>query len=128
MIRTLSYLNLIFAVLYFLEYLQNGNSFVISGLLATVIFNWLALRSLETEQFRWTVFQWLTALFTFSFALFTAYGAIVVLLDAMEYHYYPVATIGLIVCGLFFALSILFHLYLSLGKSIRKKSDQLFDN
>jgi hypothetical protein len=128
MISTLSYLNLIFSVLYFLEYLQNSNPFVIGGLLAVVIFNWMALRNQEKNQFQWTFVQWITALLTVCFAVFTGYSAVVVLLGAIEYHYYPAAAILLVTAGLLFAITILFHLYLNLDKSIRKKSDQLFDN
>ena len=128
MIRTLSYLNLIFAVLYFLAYLQNSNSFVITGLLAVVVFGWMTLRSLEKEQFKWTVLQWIAGIMTFFFAVFTGYSALVVLLGAIEYNYYPVSAVVLISCGLLFALSVLLQLYLSLVKSILKKSDQLFDN
>ena len=128
MIRTLSYFNLLFAVLYFLGYLQNSGAFVISGLLAVIVFNWMALRSLENEQFQWTVFHWAAAILTLSFAAFTGYTATTLLLDVVEYRYYPAPAITLISCGFIFTLAILFHLYLTLAKSIRKKSDQLFDN
>jgi len=128
MIRTLSYLNLIFAVLYFLQYLQNGNSFVISGLLAAVVFNWMALRSVENGQFKWTAFHWIIAVLTLCFAVLTGYSAVIILLDAIEYNYYPITSILLFGSGLLFSAVILFHLYLCLVKSIQKKSDQLFDN
>ena len=120
--KTLSYLNLIFAVLYFLEYLQNGNPFAIAGVLAVVIFNWMELRGLEREQLKWPVFQWVTAALTLCFALYTGYSAVILLLDAIEYHYYPLASILLISSGLGFTLAILLHLYLGLKKSIIKKT------
>jgi len=128
MISKLSYLNLTFSVLYFLQYLQNSNSYVISGLLAVVLFNWMALRSQEKERFEWTVLHWFTALLSLSFAVFTGYTAVTVLIGSMEYRYYPFTSLMLIAAGILFTAAILFHLYLSLNKSIRKKSDQLFDN
>ena len=123
MIITLSYLNLLFAVIYFLAYLQNGNAFVISGLLAAVVFNWLSLRKTETGSLKWTVFDWLIGGITCCFAGYTTYSSVVLLTDAIGYNYYPASVTVLIGCGMVFGLTLIFQLYLALVKSIQKKSE-----
>ena len=123
MLRTLSYFNLIFSVVYFLAYQQNGSSLNIAGLLLVVIFNWLALQKLERGIFSFSVFDWLLALLTAVFALFTSYSAVLLILDVLEYAYAAWNTILLIAAGLTFALAILLQLFLAVLKILRKKTD-----
>lgn len=123
MLKTLSYLNLIFAVCYFLGYLQNSNALVISGLLASLVFNWLALRNLEREQFKRTLFVVFLALATLMFALYIGYSAVFLLTDAIAYQYYPLNTVLLIISGVFFAFSLLLHVFNSALKYSVKKDD-----
>lgn len=123
MLKTLSYLNLIFAVAYFLEYLQNGNRLTILGLLGVVVYNWLVLRNLEREELKWSVLQWVLACSSLCFALFIGYGAVVLLLDAIDYKYYPWNSVMLITAGTCFMLSIIFHLFISRIESSSKKDD-----
>lgn len=123
MLKTLSYLNLIFAVAYFLEYLQNGNRLTIIGLLAVVVYNWLVLRNLEREELKWSLLQWILACMSLSFGLFIGYGAVNLLLDSIEYKYYPWSSVMLITAGACFMLSIIFHLFISRIESSSKKDD-----
>jgi hypothetical protein len=119
MLRTLSYLNLIFAVLYFLAYLLNGNRWVVFGLLIVIVFNWMVLRSMETEQAKWSLLQWVAGLVTLLYASYTGYSAVLLLTDAIEYHYYPAETILLISSGLLFSFFIVLQLLMSLYKKNR---------
>ncbi|MBB5635608.1 uncharacterized membrane protein YjjP (DUF1212 family) [Pedobacter cryoconitis] len=119
MLRTLSYLNLIFAVLYFLAYLLNGNHWVVLGLLITVVFNWMILRGMETEQLKWSFFQWLTGIITVLFASWLGYSTILLLMNTIEYHYYPAETVVLIISGLLFSFTIFLQLLISLYKKNR---------
>lgn len=128
MIRTLSYLNLIFAVIYFLAYLQNGSFEAITGILMVVVFNWMVLRGLEKDSPKWTAFQWVNAALSLLFAVYISYGATILLLDAISYQYYPMSSMLLSGSGILFALSIFFHVYLAFRNRITKKADQLFDN
>ena len=123
MLRNLSYLNLIVAVLYFLGYLQNGNALAIAGLLSVVVFSWLVLRSLERESFRWSLPQWFLSFTSLLYALFLAYSAINLIIDAVGYQYFPLNVVLLIASGLLFALLIILQLFFSLKKFIRKKTD-----
>jgi len=123
MLKSLSYLNLIISVSYFLAYLQNASRLVVLGLLAVVIFNWMMLVNLERERFQPSLVQWIFAAVTLFFAVFLGYGAIQQLLDAIGYYYYPGSMILLIAAGLFFTLTILFHLFLSWSRNSVKKDD-----
>ena len=119
MLRTLSYLNLLFAVLYFLAYLLNGSRWVVFGLLIVIVFNWMILRSIETLQIKWSVFQWLAGVITLLFASYMGYSAVLLLTDTIEYHYYPAETILLISSGLLFSFIIVLQLLMSLYKKNR---------
>jgi hypothetical protein len=123
MLRTLSYLNLIFAVLYFLSYLLNGNRWVVFGLLIVIIFNWMVLRGMETLQIKWPVLQWLAGAVTLLFASYMGYSAVLLLIDTVSYHYYPTETILLISSGLLFSFTIFLQLLISLNKKIDKKCE-----
>lgn len=123
MLKTLSYLNLALAVCYFLGYLQNSNALVVSGLLAGMVFNWLVLRDLERQQFKRGYFVYLLGLATLLFAAYIGYSAVLLLLDAIGYQYYPFNIILLISSGLFLALCLLLHLLNSAFKYSAKKDD-----
>ena len=120
MLRTLSYLNLIFAVLYFLTYLLNGNRWVVSGLLIVIVFNWMVLRNMETEQTKWSVLQWAAGFVTLLYASYMGYSAVLLLIDTVSYHYCPAETVLLIVSGLLFS----FTIFLQLLTSLYKKTDK----
>jgi len=121
MIKVLSYMNLIFAVLYFLQYLQNGSTAAITGILAVVVFNWMVLRNLEEEQVKWFVVQCILAGISFLFALYLGYSAMLLLINDMVYNYYPLNTIWIITQGLLFTSALLFHLFLCWSEFINKK-------
>ena len=116
MLRTLSYLNLILAVVYFLGWLQNGSGWIIAGLLFTVVFNWLVLRSMEQAISGWSFAQWFTAVFTLLFALFTGYSATLLSLSTIEYSNYQWNTLLLIFLGFLFSGTLLIQLFLSRPK------------
>ncbi|MBB6499681.1 hypothetical protein [Pedobacter cryoconitis] len=121
MLRTLSYLNLVFAVVYFLAYLQDGNRIVVFGLLVVVVFNWMALLNLENEKRDWSLWQWLCAGITLLYALYMGYGAVSLFIDAIGHHYYPGVTIRLIISGLLFDFTIFLQLLKSWYEKIDKK-------
>ncbi|MET1053748.1 MAG: hypothetical protein ABWY16_00430 [Pedobacter sp.] len=121
MLRTLSYLNLIGTVCYFLAYLQNGNSIVITGLLGVIVYQWLSLRNQERGQSSWTVIQLIFAFLTLVFALYLGYGGFSLLLSLMEYQYYPLSSLTLVGYGLLLMFSLLFHLFFSWRANSVKK-------
>lgn len=123
MLRNLSYLNLIMAVLYFLGYLQNGNALAIAGLLSVVVFSWLVLRSLEREKLWWSFPQWILSFTSLLYAASLAFSAVNLVIDSIGYQYFPANVILLIVSGLLFALLIILQLFFSLRIFFRKKTD-----
>jgi hypothetical protein len=123
MLKAISFFNLIFAVVYFLVYLQNGNRWIVLGLLTVVVFNWIVIRSLETGQLKWTALHWAFVLPDVSFGVFTGYNHILLLTDVIAYHYYPWNTVRLITSGLVFATAILLQVFLSWFEFKLKKTD-----
>jgi hypothetical protein len=124
MLRTLSYLNLIAAVCYFLVYLQNGSRLIIAGLLCAVVYQWLVLRSEELGQGGGNpVMQRIFAALSLLFALYLGYSAALLLLSAVEYQYYPENMLLLTGSGLLLMLGLLFHLFLSWRANSVKKDE-----
>lgn len=121
MLSLLSYFNLLLSVVYFFAYLQNGNSWAISGLLIVVVFNWLTLRGHEKQEFQWSVLQSLVAVPAILFAVYIGYSAVLLIIDAVAHLYYPWNTLLLIASGLIFAFTIFFQLVLSYLKHSGKK-------
>jgi hypothetical protein len=128
MLKTLSYFNLIFSVIYFLVYLQNGGFGPVSALLGVVVFSWMVLRGLENEQKKWPLLQWVSAVMSLIFAGLTGYGAVVLLLDAIEYQYYPLQVLLLIVSGFLFTATVLLQLIRAYCNNYSKIIEQPFDN
>jgi hypothetical protein len=128
MLKTLSYFNLIFSVIYFLVYLQNGGYGPVSALLGVVVFSWMVLRGLENEQKKWPLLQWVSAVMSLIFAGLTGYGAVVLLLDAIEYQYYPLQVLLLIVSGFLFTATVLLQLIRAYCNNYSKIIEQPFDN
>lgn len=123
MLRTLSYVNLVGTVCYFLAYLQNGSGPVILGLLGVVIYQWLSLRSLELGQSNLTPINLFFAILTLVFAIYLGYSSFSLLLSSMQYQYYPWSSLLLIGAGILLTLSLLFHLFLSWRANSVKKSE-----
>jgi len=128
MLKTLSYFNLIFSVIYFLVYLQNGGFGPVSALLGVVVFSWMVLRGLENEQKKWPLLQWVSAVMSLIFAGLTGYGAVVLLLDAIEYQYYPLQVLLLTVSGFLFTATVLLQLIRAYCNNYSKIIEQPFDN
>lgn len=122
MLSKLAYFNLLFSVLYFFTCLQDGGRWAIAGLLLVIVFNWATLRSVEKQQFTWTVLHWITGGFSIIFAAYLSYGAIMLFLDAAAHEYYPMTTVLLLVSGLIFAFSIIFQVILAYIKKTDKKN------
>lgn len=122
MLSSLSYLNLIAAVLYFLVYLQNGSSWPVAGLLCVIVFNWMTLRSMERGQAKWSVLQWFLSFLSLLYALFLLYSAGNLTLGAINYHYFPLNSSLLVVSGLLFAVLIILQLFLGFREIVVKKS------
>ena len=123
MLRTLSYLNLIGTVCYFLVYLQNGNPTIILGLLSTIVYQWLILRSQEQERGAWGIIEGFFAVLSLVFALYLGYSAVLLLISVIEYEYYSWNSMLLIGSGLLLMLALLFHLFLSWREKLVKKDE-----
>lgn len=122
MLKNLSYFNLVLAVCYFLLYLQNGSSFVIAGLLGVVVYNWIILRNMERSEKAWKLWQVIPLLLSLFFALYTGFSSFELLLDALDYHFFPAGTVWMIIMGSVFVMAIVSQIFLS-WKYINGKKD-----
>lgn len=87
MLQKLSYFNLFLAILYMVVYLKSGNLTSTSGILAIVVFNWLALRSFELGNYQWKTWFYPFALWSLYYAGLLIYGLVNVIVPAIEYRF-----------------------------------------
>jgi hypothetical protein len=121
MFKLLVYLNLIFAVLYFLLYLQEGSWYAISGILMVIAFSVLSM----TEDVRFTAAKKLAfyscAIVSAGFSGFLVFSSLYIVLDAIDHDYFPLRIILFCAFGLAFSFSILSILiYVFLYKGDRR--------
>lgn len=87
MLQKLSYLNLCMAIVYTVIYLKSGTLNSTSGIFAIVVFNWLALRSYQLDDYKWKVWHYLFAIWSMYYTGFMAYGLINVIAPAFTYDF-----------------------------------------
>jgi len=106
MLKRLSYLNILFAFTYFITYLQAGSYYAIVGLIFVIIFNWLTLKALEQEDYKWTIFQYLTIIPTLIAALFFLYSSGNMIYASISYNYISLSFLFLEVFSVVFGITL----------------------
>jgi uncharacterized iron-regulated membrane protein len=105
----LSYFNLLLAIVYLLIYLRSGTFNSTAGTLMIIIFNWLYLRSFENDKYKWTVFHYLTGLWSIYFIGTVVYSTVHVLLAAIAFDFITNDTIFNIVISFMLSIGVVFH-------------------
>lgn len=112
MLKTLSYLNIFLAITYFLGYLLNSYSWPIAAVLLVILYNGLAIRSIEQGK-KVTKLQRILGLLNLVFAGFLILWAINILHSSIEHNYFGDTRIYLVIATIF-ALSLILHVLLLL--------------
>lgn len=123
MLKTLSYFNIFFAVIYFMEYLQNSSYWVISGLITVIIYNWLILLQLESGKPGIPGPGMPFGAAAFCYAVYTAFNALKLSFSAIEEDYLDRAMTILCMSALVAAGCIFGQLLISALNHYSKKSD-----
>ena len=105
MLQKISSFNIMFAIAYLLIYFRENTLNFTMGILMIVIFNWLALRSRQINNYKWSIWHYLSGLWSLYYILFLLYGAINVLRLSIEYQFASTDTILFLILS--FILSIL---------------------
>ncbi|HTM97864.1 MAG TPA: hypothetical protein VL088_03935 [Pedobacter sp.] len=114
MLQKLSYLNLFLALAYGLIYLKSGTFHSITGVLMVVIFNWLALRSFQLDDYRWKLWHYLTGLWSLYYIATLIYGFVNVLSAVFEFKFITndtsfYLTINFVFCCLVITQAVLYQ-------------------
>ena len=107
MLTRLAYLNLFFAAVYFLLFLQAGGGFVISGLFMVVIFALLCALGKETLGIMYRIASYFCGAQSFIFAIFLLYSGWYIMSDSIAHAYYSMDSVLLTVFNGLFGVSIL---------------------
>jgi hypothetical protein len=120
MVKKLSYLNIAFAIGYFLLYLLNSTSFAMVGILVVIVFNAVVLKHLEKDQPFKSVHFVMGATNIF-FAGFMALWLSHIVISSINYPYFGNSWLYIAFTSLFI-VSILTHFMLILryGKTINQ--------
>jgi hypothetical protein len=120
MLQKLSYFNLIFAIAYLLIYLKSGTFNSSAGIFFIIILNWLCLRSYQLDQYRWSLWHYLVALWCLYFVGTLVYGAIHILISAVEVDFISNDTLTFLAMSLGFSIAIFVHIILYWVKNNRE--------
>ncbi|RZK56919.1 MAG: hypothetical protein EOO87_04240 [Pedobacter sp.] len=119
MLQRLSYFNLIFTIIYLLVYLKDGTVNSTLGILAVIIFNWLALRSFQLENYKWKIWHYLAGLWSLYYAGFVLYGAFNILISSIEYEFISSDTRTFLVLSFVFSIAVIVQFVSYLAKNLR---------
>ena len=121
MFQKLSYFNLIFAIVYVLVYLKDGTLNSTAGILIVIVFNWLALKSYQLENYKWKLWHYLTGLWSLYYAGFVLYGAMNILISSFEYNFVSNDTKTFLSLSFVFSLAVGIHFVIFLWNSLKHK-------
>ena len=87
MLSRLPYINITFAILYFLFYLLNGLSYAIAGVLFAIIFSF-AMLSITEGGLKVSIFTYLTGSFSLLFAVFLMIWVVNIFATSIKHAYF----------------------------------------
>jgi hypothetical protein len=115
MVKKLSYLNIAFAITYFMLYLLNSTSFAMIGVLVVIVFNAVVLKHLEKDEPFKSVHFVMGATNIF-FAGFMMLWLSHIFISSVNYQYFGNTWLYILITS-FFIVSILTHFILILRGS-----------
>lgn len=107
MLQKISYFNLMFAIAYILIYFRENSLNFTMGILMIVIFNWLALRSDQINNYKWSIWHYLSGLWSLYYIVFLLYGSINILCLSIEYQFASTDTITFLVLSVTLSILVL---------------------
>ena len=110
MLQKTSYFNLMFAIAYILIYFRENTLNFTMGILMVVIFNWLALRSYQINNYKWSLWHYITGMWTLYYIVFLLYGVVNVLSSAIQYQFASNDTITFIILSFVLSIVVLLQL------------------
>lgn len=87
MLKSLSYLNIVFAIIYFVCYLMNSYSWPILAMLLIIVYSGLVLRNLEKEV-RFTAVHYVPGTFCLIFAGFLTLWTVNIVRSSITHDYF----------------------------------------
>lgn len=105
MLRSLSYANIIFAMIYFLAFLLNSMSYVIIGIFLVVVFNFMVIRIL-VQGSGFTVVSYVMGAMCLVFAGFLIVWVGHIICSSIAHHYFRNSGFYILLTSLF-AVSII---------------------
>ncbi len=119
MLQKLSSLNIVLAILYVLIYLKSGTFNSTAGIFMIIVFNWLALRSYQLDDYKWKVLHYLTGLWTLYFIATLIYGAVNILGASIEFDFITNDTLTYLVVNFVFCAFIVTHFTMFIYKNYK---------
>ncbi len=120
MLKNLSYSNIAFALIYYLSYLINSNSFAAIGILFVVAFNGFVLRNIERDL-KFGLLHYILAGLNLVFAGFLITWTINITLSSIDHDYFIDSWVY-ITFSSFFIISMVWQFILFLMNTISSKS------
>ncbi len=110
MLQRISYFNLMYAITYALIYFREFTLNFTMGILMIVIFNWLALRSNQIDNYKWSVWHYMICCWNLYYIGFLLYGTYNVLHTSIEYQFVSNDVVIFIVLSFALSCGVLFQI------------------
>ncbi|SFH13724.1 hypothetical protein SAMN04489864_105295 [Pedobacter insulae] len=120
MLHKLSYLNLFLAIVYGLIYLKSGTFNSVSGILMIIIFNWLALRSYQLDNYKWKLWHYSIGLWILYYLSTLFYGFINILGAVFEFDFMSNDTASYLTISFTFCLLVITQLFMYMYKNYKQ--------
>lgn len=109
MMQKLSTVNIVLAVLYVLVYLKSGTFSSTAGILITIIFNWMGLRSFQLDDYRWRIWHYIAGSWTLYFVGTLIYGSVHILGATIEFNFISNDVLTNLIFTLLFCVLVIIH-------------------
>lgn len=120
MLQKISYFNLMFAIIYVLVYFRDTSINFTMGIVMIVVFNWLALRSYQIDNYKWSLWHYVAGLWSLYYIGFLLYGTVNVLKTVLEYQFASRDTLTFLILSAILSINVIVQSITYFLKNLQK--------
>lgn len=118
--QRLSTLNIFLAIIYVLVYLKSGTFNSTAGIFMIIVFNWLALRDFQLNNYRWRFWHYLIGAWVLYFIGRLLYGAANILDSSITYGFMTADTLTYLAVNILFCTLVLLQVVMYVYRNYKE--------
>jgi uncharacterized membrane protein YdcZ (DUF606 family) len=120
MLQKISYFNLIFAIIYVVVFFRDSSISFTMGIVMIVVFNWLALRSYQIDNYKWSLWHYIAGLWSLYYVGVLFYGTINVFQTVIDYQFASSDTLKFLILSTILSMSVVTQTALYFLKNLKE--------